>query len=90
VTVLNTNGEGYEELRVSGGLLLHHRVLAFVWGLLDSPRFSEDMRQVHHEQPIPWLNTEDNLTALTPQEHREVDDGRARITTPWDRRVCDG
>ena len=87
MTVLNTNGEGYEELRVCGCRILHHRVLAFAWGLLDSLCFSEDMREVHHNQQVRWLNIQDNLTALSPEDHREVDDGRARITTPWDRRV---
>jgi len=86
--VLNTNGEGYEELRVHGYRILHHRVLAFAWGLLNSPHFSEDTREVHHNQPVRWLNIEDNLTALTPEDHREADDGRARITTPWDRRAA--
>lgn len=88
---LTTTGAGYEQIQAecrdgSTAVLQHHRVLAWVWHDLESPLFSEDLREVHHDRPIPWLNTEDNLEALTPAEHREIDPGRARIRAPWDRR----
>ena len=82
------NGNGYEEVRVEDGetrrALPHHRILSWVWGGLDSPFFEEDAREVHHVEPVEWLNTEENLRALTPAEHREVDPGRAQIRAPWD------
>jgi hypothetical protein len=82
-------GRGYEhvEIRIDGEThrLAHHRILSSLWGELESVHFSEDLREVHHRTPIRWLNTEENLEAVTPEEHREIDEGRAQIRTPWDR-----
>lgn len=76
---------GYEQIRTAdGSTLQHHRVLLFAWGRLDSVFFENDAREVHHSEPIKWLNFEASLSALSPAEHREVDPGRARISTPWD------
>lgn len=88
---LTTNGNGYEQIqawddRGNQGVLQHHRVLAWVWGDLEELHFSEEIVEVHHEKTgIPWLNVEWNLEALTPEEHKRVDEGRARISAPWDR-----
>jgi len=82
-------GRGYEhvEIRIDGDryTLPHHRILASVWGDLDSVFFSEDLREVHHKKAVRWFNIEENLEALTPLEHREKDEGRAQIRTAWDR-----
>lgn len=84
----DTNGDGYEQIRASDGQTInHHRLLMWAWGRLDSPFFSEDAREIHHEREVEWINFEMDLSALTPEEHREVDPGRARIKTPWDRRA---
>ena len=85
---LGTNGNGYEQIRAarsdgSYAALNHHRVLMFAWGRLDSPFFSEDAREVHHETGVEWCNIEPELSAVTPWEHMEIDDGRAQIRTPW-------
>lgn len=85
---LTTNGDGYEQFQavdVDGeqGTLQHHRVLAWAWGELKSPFHSGDVREVHHDRRIPWLNTEANLEPLTPAEHCEVDPRRAQIEAPW-------
>jgi len=45
-----------------------HRLTAVAWGILDG---LDDPRHVHHETPIPWLNTEENLTAESPENHAE-------------------
>lgn len=86
---ITTTGAGYEQIQAETedgetAILQHHRVLAWVWGELDSPLFSEDAREVHHVEGVPWLNVEWNLEGLTPAEHRERDPGRARIRAPWD------
>lgn len=88
---LHTNGAGYEEMRVDvyedgrqTHRLKHHRLLAYAWGKLDSVFFDDDMREVHHCTPVEWVNTEDNLVSLLPEEHRQVDDGRAKIRASHD------
>lgn len=82
-------GRGYEhvEIHVDGDRysLPHHRILSTAWGDLDSVFFSEDLREVHHETPVRWMNLEENLSAVTPEEHREIDPGRRQIRTAWDR-----
>jgi hypothetical protein len=30
------------------------------------------------------LNVEENLRAVTPEEHRQIDEGRRKIHTAWD------
>ena len=81
----DVNPSGYEQIRTSdGSCIQHHRVLAFARGRLDSVFFERDARDVHHSQPVKWLNFEGDLSALTPAEHRDVDPERARISTPWD------
>lgn len=76
---------GYEQIRTSdGSCIQHHRLLAFAWGMLDSVFFEADAREIHHSQPVKWFNFERDLSALSPAEHRDVDPGRARISTPWD------
>lgn len=89
-----TNGMGYEEVRVceiddcgrrtNRSSVKHHRILAWLWGDCDSPFFDKDFREVHHKTNVEWLNIEDNLITLTPEQHRYVDDGRAKIVTSWD------
>jgi hypothetical protein len=61
-----------------------HRLAAWVWGVLESPFFTEDPREVHHHTladwvgsdpipkgGIPWFTAEDHLTAERPDEHAE-------------------
>ncbi len=84
---LDLSGDGYEQIRADDGRTLsHHRLLMWAWGELESPFFSEDAREIHHERGVEWYNLEMELSALTPEEHREVDPGRARIRAPWDER----
>lgn len=69
---IHTNGYSYEELRPPGrgGVdqgLPHHRILAWVWGIIDHPE--DDPREVDHQQPIGWLNAEWNLQAVESDEH---------------------
>ena len=59
----------------------------YAWGHLNSPFFSEDMREIHHIESPKLLNTEDNLMAVTPEEHKEIDESRARLRTAWDRQI---
>jgi len=89
----STNGHGYEEIRVHEiedgervrrWSLKHHRVLSWLWEELDSLNFKRNMREVHHKTDVEWLNTEDNLIALSPEQHREVDKGRRRIVASWE------
>jgi len=70
--------------------MYEHRLLMYAWGYLDSPFFTEDMREIHHLDPPKDLNIESNLDALTPEDHRDVDESRARLITPWDRRSTAG
>jgi len=47
------------------------------------------MREIHHlpieDKPLKDLNIETKLEALTPEDHREKDESRARLVTQWDR-----
>ena len=87
---IGTNGNGYEQIRAPSPdgdtyhALNHHRLLLYAWGYLDSPWFEDDAREVHHETSVEWVNHEREMVALSPQDHREVDPGRARIRAPWD------
>lgn len=87
----DVSGKGYAQVRAGDGCLLEHRLLAYAWGMLDSPWFSEDAREIHHVAPEPhdtpcrWLPLESHMTALSPAEHRERCEGRSGIVTPWDR-----
>lgn len=71
--------------------MYEHRLLMYAWGYLDSPFFTEDMREIHHlpigEMACKDLNIESKLDALTPEKHREIDENRARLITPWDRQA---
>ena len=84
-----TNGRGYKYLRAIDGSkqgnIAVSRLLMYAWGELESPFFSNDMHEVHHLDLGSYVNIEDNLMALTPKEHREIDDKRANLITPWDR-----
>ena len=42
-----------------------HRLLAVAEYGLDAV----EGKQIHHEKPIPWLNTPSNITALTKRQH---------------------
>lgn len=55
--------------------IAHHRVLAFAWGLIDD---LDDPREVDHVRPIPWLNVEDNLDPVDPDDHARRTRRRAR------------
>jgi len=74
--------------------MYEHRLLMYAWGYLESPFFTEDMREIHHlpieDKPLKDLNIETKLEALTPEDHREKDESRARLITPWDRRAIAG
>lgn len=74
--------------------MYEHRLLMYAWWELDSPFFTEDMREIHHlpigDKPLKDLNIQDHLDALTPEEHRDVDESRARLITPWDRQMVAG
>jgi len=86
---IRTTGSGYRYVEVveedGRSSIPAHRVLSYGWGDLDSALFSEDMREIHHRIPIPWLNTEENLEPLTPEAHRARDARRREIAAPWDR-----
>lgn len=43
-----------------------HRLAAVAWGIIDG---LDDERHVHHSISHPFLNTEDNLVAVEPDEH---------------------
>lgn len=85
---LCTNGAGYEEFKIRGNgrnsSIKHHRLLCYAWDMIDSPYISKDDREVHHKTNISWLNTQDNLIALYPEEHRAVDKRRAKIPSTSD------
>ena len=66
-----------------------HRLAAFAWSpgmtmddlyAVPPDEQSDDPRtgkmEVHHKIPIPWLNTEDNLEWVNPDEHSRVESGR--------------
>lgn len=83
--LLTTTGSGHEQLHgPDGEVIQHHRLILWAHGELDSVWFDEDAREVHHVEGVAWINGADVLLALTPAEHMEKDDGRARIETPWD------
>ncbi|WP_425604265.1 homing endonuclease associated repeat-containing protein [Natrinema gelatinilyticum] len=42
-----------------------HRLLAVAEHGIDKV----DGKQIHHKKPIPWLNTPDNIIALTKRQH---------------------
>lgn len=65
-----------------------HRLLMFAWGYLDSPFFNGDMQEIHHYDNPKWLNIEENLVALSPKEHMNIDPERAKIVTPWDKAIA--
>jgi hypothetical protein len=74
--MIQTNGRGYEEMRErtedSHPAVMHHRLLAYGWGYLDSPFAAEDCREVHHRDRVRWHNVESNLLALPEADHREA------------------
>jgi len=74
---LDIHSRGYRVLRVDGEdvegdgprYLMLHRLNLCARGVLDSPRFDVDPREVHHIDGAPGHNGEDNLDALSPEAH---------------------
>lgn len=76
---LDAHSDGYRLLRVDGEdlpdgddgprYLMLHRLTLYAQGVLDSPRFDEDPREVHHVDRVPSHNSESNLDALDPVSH---------------------
>ncbi|MGM0590942.1 MAG: HNH endonuclease signature motif containing protein [Halobacteriota archaeon] len=67
---LHQTGEGYEYVRCRAGdddatVYIHRLLYVAVHGLDALP----SGWHVHHEIPIPWLNTPDNLVAVDPDAH---------------------
>ncbi len=66
--------DGYVSIRFcdrgSEYRLYLHRLTAYAHGELDS--LGSDMH-VHHEDSDRWNNQPENLTALTPDEHAEIE-----------------
>lgn len=67
--------DGYERWRVwdpeerRERYVYTHRLAAVAWDVLDG---LDDERHVHHVTEVPWLNTEENLEAVEPDEHGQV------------------
>ena len=75
---IETHSKGYRMLRVDGDDLdggdgpryvQVHRLVLFARGALDSPRFADDPREVHHVDGTQGHNGPDNLDALSPEAH---------------------
>jgi len=67
---LRHTGEGYEYVRCRAGeddatVYIHRLLYVAEYGLDGLPANYE----VHHRQPIPWLNTPGNLVAVDPEAH---------------------
>ena len=67
---LHSTGEGYEYVRDrshddDATVYIHRLTFVAEHGLDALP---SDWH-VHHEIPIPWLNTPDNLEAVDPDQH---------------------
>lgn len=46
-----------------------HRLCGVAWDVLDG---MSDEHEVHHIDPVPWFNGEENVEALPPDEHGRV------------------
>lgn len=69
-----THPNGYELWATDGTSALVHRLCAVAW--FDEQLFvTDDDLHVHHDIPIPWLNTEDNLDVLHRDEHIDLHGG---------------
>lgn len=74
---LETHSKGYRMLRIDGDDLdgdgpryvQVHRLVLYARGVLDSPRFEDDPREVHHVDGTQGHNGPDNLDALSPGAH---------------------
>ncbi|WP_255151339.1 HNH endonuclease [Halorarius halobius] len=70
---LQHTGGGYEYVRcrASGDdatVYIHRLLFVAEYGFDSLP----PGWHVHHERSIPWLNTPDNLTAISPDDHAEI------------------
>lgn len=65
-----TDPDGYEraECATNGEMVRIHRLAAVAWFGYDAVVGND----VHHEKPIPWLNTEENVEPLSPSDHRRL------------------
>jgi hypothetical protein len=82
MTVRLDHSRGYRYLRVDGGDLPDdvdgpvyvaiHRLVAFGDGVLDSPRWGGDSREVHHVDGVRSLNGSGNLRPMGSVEHGET------------------
>jgi len=65
-----TGNNGYEVWNATADEknVLVHRLAAVAWSGFDA--VSDNV--VHHENNIPWVNTEDNLTPMDPEEHNRM------------------
>lgn len=78
---VRATGEGYEYLTdtdphsAAERPVYVHRLAAIAWCLDEDQWADRGVRalaghDVHHETPIPWLNTEENLELVDAREHR--------------------
>jgi len=63
-----TSPRGYEELIHLRNTVRVHRLAAVAWYGFDAVAD----KVVHHENNIPWDNREDNLRAVTAEEHARI------------------
>jgi len=76
---LRHTGEGYEyvvkECDSTDTPVYIHRLCVVAWDGLEALEGCD----VHHETPIPWLNTEENLSPEPAFQHRRGELARARM-----------
>lgn len=60
--------ESYNRFRDKPDNVLIHRLCAVAWFGLEEVKD----KVVHHDVPIPWLNTEQNLEVMTQSEHSKL------------------
>lgn len=67
-----TQKNGYERVESGHETVFVHQLVAIANG--DDPyKVLGDLTHVvHHEIPIPWLNTPDNVGVITQSEHRQI------------------
>lgn len=67
-----TQKNGYERVESGGEHVFVHQLVAIANGADPYKVLGDLTHVVHHDNPIPWLNTPGNVSMITQSEHRQI------------------